>query len=286
MRAVALGRQQSLLVTDKSTNKGVRQSEVKEVKEHARLRAPVIYEIVRREGEGELERPASSLWWSGLAAGFGLSASVFTQGLLHEKLPDGALRAPIESFGYCFGFLIVVLSRLQLFTENTLTAVLPLFSEWSRQSILNTARLWGIVLAANLTGTFLAAALAVYGHVPTPEQLAATYEVARNAVDASALGNLLHSIPAGFFIAAMVWMLPSADTSRFWVIVAITYVIALGEFPHVIAGSTDAFLLLVSGQMGFVHCFAGYLLPTLAGNVIGGTGLFALLAYAQIRKEI
>ncbi len=84
----------------------------------------------------------------------------------------------------------------------------------------------------------------------------------------------------------MVWMLPSAESGKFWVITAITYVIALGEFPHVVAGSTDAFLLLVSGQIGFWECIAGYLLPTLCGNVIGGTGLFALLAYAQVRREI
>jgi formate/nitrite transporter FocA (FNT family) len=32
--------------------------------------------------------------------------------------------------------------------------------------------------------------------------------------------------------------------------------------------------------------FFGFLLPTLAGNVVGGTILFALLNYAQVRDEI
>ena len=47
-----------------------------------------------------------------------------------------------------------------------------------------------------------------------------------------------------------------------------------------------AFLLLLDGQVGVPHAFAGYLLPALVGNIIGGTALFSLLAYAQVREEI
>ncbi len=183
---------------DKAKNRGVKASEAEEVEERMQLRAPVIYEIVRREGEAEVERPDASLLWSGLAAGFGISASVFTEGLLHQLLPDTPVRPLLENFGYCFGFLIVVLSRLQLFTENTLTAVLPLFAEWSLANLRGTARLWGLVLFANLAGTFLAAALAVFGHVPTPEQLAAAYEIARQAVSAEAGANFCTPYPPAF----------------------------------------------------------------------------------------
>jgi formate/nitrite transporter FocA (FNT family) len=65
-----------------------------------------------------------------------------------------------------------------------------------------------------------------------------------------------------------------------------TYLIAIGGFAHVIVGSAEAFLLLLDGQVGVLRAFAGYLLPALVGNIIGGTALFSLLAYAQVREEI
>jgi hypothetical protein len=47
------------------------------------------------------------------------------EGLLHHYLPDAQWRPLIASFGYTTGFVIVVLGRQQLFTENTLTGVIP-----------------------------------------------------------------------------------------------------------------------------------------------------------------
>jgi formate-nitrite transporter family protein len=42
--------------------RGVSEHEVEDIEDRARLRTPVIYEIVRREGEVEMERPITSLW--------------------------------------------------------------------------------------------------------------------------------------------------------------------------------------------------------------------------------
>ena len=84
----------------------------------------------------------------------------------------------------------------------------------------------------------------------------------------------------------MVWMMPSAEGSEFWVILAVTYLIALGDFAHVIAGSAEAFLLLLSGEIGLVKTLFGFLVPAFVGNVLGGTILFAVLAYAQVKEEL
>jgi len=92
-----------------------KKTEKQEAQEHQRLRSPVIYEIVRREGTEELRRPTSSLWWSGLAAGVSISASLLATGLLVHYLPEEPWTPAVTSFGYCFGFLIVVLGRLQQF---------------------------------------------------------------------------------------------------------------------------------------------------------------------------
>ena len=47
-------------------------------------------------------------------------------GLLRALLPHATWVPLVSSFGYSLGFLIVILGRQQLFTENTLTVILPL----------------------------------------------------------------------------------------------------------------------------------------------------------------
>ena len=93
------------------------------------------------------------------------------------------------------------------------------------------------------------------------------------------------AITAGFLMAAMVWVIRGAESAQFQLITLITYLIGLGHFTHIIAGSVEAFLLLANGMMG-VGALVAFIVPTLLGNIIGGTALFAVLAYAQVMKEI
>jgi formate-nitrite transporter family protein len=81
--------------------------------------------------------------------------SFAAQGVLMAHLPDQPWRPLIAGAGYCVGFLIVVLGRQQLFTENTLTVVLPLLLRKDLSTLLRMLRLWVVVLGANLVGTFL-----------------------------------------------------------------------------------------------------------------------------------
>lgn len=272
--------------SSKNSPESLSRAEERDVEKRVRLRVPVVYEIVRQEGEDELARPLSSLWWSGLAAGLGISMSVVAEGLLRQNLPDASWRPLIANLGYCTGFLIVVLGRLQLFTENTITAVLPLLAERSWRNGRLTARLWIIVLAANLVGTFFFSFAVLYFAIFPVEQIEAFLMVSRHFMEKNASEMLLHGIPAGFLVAAMVWMIPSAKGAEFWVITLMTYLIALGDLSHVIAGSTEAFLLLMSGEIGIWTTVGEFLVPTFVGNVIGGTVLFALLAYGQIKEEL
>ncbi len=52
--------------------------------------------------------------------------------------------------GYSVGFLVVVLGRQQLFTENTITPILPLLHDRSIKTAWRVARLWVVVLVGNL----------------------------------------------------------------------------------------------------------------------------------------
>ncbi|MEO6967736.1 MAG: formate/nitrite transporter family protein, partial [Rhodanobacteraceae bacterium] len=143
--------------SDPEPEHGLSPAENREVKEQTNVTSRVVYQTVRTEGEEEVGRPVASLWWSGLAAGIAISSSVFVQGFLEGFLPDTPWRPLISKFGYCVGFLIVVIARLQLFTENTVTPVLPLLADRTLRSLWLMLRLWAIVFVANLAGTALAA---------------------------------------------------------------------------------------------------------------------------------
>lgn len=260
--------------------------EHEEVEEHQRLRAPVVYEIIRQQGVEELERPKSSLWWSGVAAGIAISTSVYCEAFIHSHLPDTDWRPLIENFGYCVGFVIVVMGGFQLFTEQTVTAVLPVLAKPTAKNFRRTARLWSIVFAANLVGTFFAALLALVVGQVNPKTLEAALDVSRHFAENGPFAIFLLGMPAGFFIAALVWILPTARGNEFWLIILLTYMIALGDLTHVVAGSTEVFLLMLVGEEGIIGGVFGIILPALIGNIIGGTVLFSLIAYGQVKEEI
>ena len=148
---------------------GVSEHEIEDIEDRARLRTPIIYEIVRREGETEMNRPITSLWWSGFAAGLSISFSLLAQAALLVHLPDASWRPLVTGFGYSVGFLIVVLARQQLFTENTVTVVLPVVAEFTLTNVRRLARMWSVVFAANMTGTFVAALFCAFTPVLNPE---------------------------------------------------------------------------------------------------------------------
>ncbi|WP_413540301.1 formate/nitrite transporter family protein [Marinobacter sp. ELB17] len=81
-------------------------------------------------------------------------------------------------------------------------------------------------------------------------------------------------------------MLPSAKGSEELVIVLFTWLIAAGGFTHVIAGSNEIFTLVLNGEMNIFTAFIYHIAPVLIGNILGGTGLFAMLAYGQVHEEM
>jgi formate/nitrite transporter FocA (FNT family) len=265
---------------------GITEREVHDVEEMATPRTPVIYEVVRRLGEEEMGRPATSLWWSGVAAGLSISFSLLAQALLEAYLPDAPWRPAVSAFGYCVGFLMVVLGRQQLFTESTITVVLPVFSDLTLGNAWRMARLWAIVLAANLAGTLFAALFCAYAPVLSPDITHGMLAISRGLLKLTWWQMAFRGVTSGFLIAAMVWMIPSAEAAKFWVITLMTYLIALGGFTHIIAGSMEAYMLALAGDWQWWQVIVQFMAPVLIGNVIGGTALFALISYAQVMEEI
>jgi formate/nitrite transporter FocA (FNT family) len=260
--------------------------EAEAVEDRATPPTPVIYEVVRHHGEEEMERPGTSLWWSGVAAGLSISFSLLAQAIIKLRTPDADWAPLAIAAGYPVGFLMVVLGRQQLFTENTITMVLPVMAEPTRAKLASLGRSWSIILAANLAGTLIAALFCSWTPVLSPEVLDAMLGVSRHAMDKAWAVVFFEAITAGFLMAVMVWLLPAASHSPVPVIFLITYLIAISGSAHIVAGSMEAFMLVVNGQMGAWHAFAGFAVPALLGNIVGGTILFALLSHAQVMREI
>ena len=252
-----------------------------QAKEAESLDAKTTYEVVRREGMKELDRSTPALFWSGLAAGLSMGFSFLAQGLLESHLPDAPWRPLLSTFGYSTGFLVVILGSQQLFTENTLTPIIPLLSRRTMECLRNVLRLWGAVLVANLIGALLfALALARLDVVPA-EVHTALSSLASHTLAHSFGTMLVHAVYAGWLIALMVWMLPGAETSKFTVIVAITYLVGLGGFAHVIAGAGEVFYAAFRGEATWARVLLGFLVPALIGNVLGGLTMVTALNHAQ-----
>jgi formate/nitrite transporter FocA (FNT family) len=260
--------------------------DAEEIEDRSTPPTPVIYEVVRRLGEEEMARPGVSLWWSGAAGGVSIGCSLLAQAILLTRLPDAPWRPLVDSLGYTVGFVMVVLSRQQLFTESTITAVLPLTAEFTLGNLWKLARIWTIVLIANFAGALVAALFFAFTPALTPEIRAGMLEVSRHLLTQDFATAFFRAVPAGFLIAAMVWLMPSAGGAQLHVVILMTYVIAAGGFMHIVAGSVEAFLLVLTGAMSWPEMAAGFVAPVLVGNIVGGTALFALLAYAQVMKEI
>jgi formate/nitrite transporter FocA (FNT family) len=254
--------------------------EEKEIQERTSPGGHIVYEAVRQEGLDELERSNSALAWSGVAAGLAMGFSLLTEAVLQSHLPDTPWRPLIAKFGYSIGFVMVVLGRQQLFTENTLTVILPLLRRPHLRMFVNVARLWSIVLACNLIGTFAMAWLLGHLDVVEPEIRKTMLDLAQASLSHSFGTLLIRGVFAGFLIAIMVWLMPFAESARVWVIILVTYVVGIAQFSHVIVGSVDAFYLVSLGQRTLLDYFA-YMVPVLLGNVIGGSSIVAAIAHAQ-----
>ncbi|MDF3931074.1 formate/nitrite transporter family protein [Pseudomonas citronellolis] len=248
-------------------------------------RALVLHEVIRLQGNHELERTVAALWWSALAAGLSIGLSLMAMGLFRSRLPEHEAAVVVTSLGYPVGFLAIILARQQLFTENTLTAVLPLMSEPTLEKAGQLLRLWSVVLLGNLAGALLFAYAML--HLPIFDARAdrAFLEIGREVMANDGWQMFAKGMVSGWMIATMVWLVPAAESAKVWIIILVTYLMALGSFSHIVVGTCEVGYLVWAGELGWGAFLVDFAAPTLVGNIVGGSLIFALISHAQIRSD-
>lgn len=265
-----------------SASPDLTEEEIEKARQETPLNADITFEVIRRRGEEELARPLAALFFSGLAAGLSMGFSLLAEGFFHAFLPDATWAPLVSKLGYSVGFLMVILGSQQLFTENTLTAIIPLLARRSWKAVVDVAQLWAVVLAANLIGALIFAWGVSATVVLEPGVRESLYVISLAASEGTVWQLILQGIFAGWLIALMVWMLPATQGGKTAIIVLMTYLIGLGGFPHIIAGSVEVLYAVVHGALPWREYLLHWAPATLLGNVVGGVALVSALNYAQV----
>ena len=218
----------------------------------------------------KLRRPLEAVAFSGLAAGLSMGFSFVAEGLLNAYLPPTSWAPLVIKLGYPVGFLIVILGRQQLFTETTVTVVLPLLSRRTAATLTRVLEFWAVVLATNLLGALFFAwvlgATDAYGPL-VKGQFA---QLGFAALSPDFWGTVVRAVFAGWIIATVVWLQPVAAGSRVVVIIILTYLVGLANLSHIIAGSVETLYLVTTGHLSWVTWLGHFMAPTLLGNALGG----------------
>lgn len=256
--------------------------EERKADQHITASAQVVYEVIRRQGDDELRRTSSGLAWSGLAAGLSMGFSLIAEGLLNVYLPDAQWKPLVTKLGYSVGFLIVIIGRQQLFTENTLTPIIPLLARRNLETLKQVLRLWVVVLSANLVGTLAIAWVIGHTNIFEPHIRESFKAISLDSMRNGFGLSLLKGIFSGWLIALMVWMLGGVKEVHVAIIIIITYLIGIAGLTHIVAGSVEALYLTTTGALGWLQALGSFMLPTLIGNVLGGVALVAVVNHAQV----
>ncbi len=248
-----------------------------------RLSAHYIHRNVQSAARDELRRSTAGLAFSGLAAGLNIGFGFVAVAAVLGAVQQPAHATLWTAVAYPIGFILVILPRAQLFTENTLTPVMLVLSDPTRRNLLNTLRLWAIVLGANIAGAFLfALALGTFAVAPHVDP-ALLLQTARNAYDGTWQELFLRAIYGGWLIALLVWMLHGGASvlGQMALVWLATFMLQAAGFSHSVAGAVEVLYLANRGVIGYGDWVTHFQIPVTLGNIVGGVVFVALVNHGQ-----
>jgi formate/nitrite transporter FocA (FNT family) len=255
-------------------------------KDLGRPSAEEIYQQVSTNARQELKRSTFSLFLSGFGGGvfMGLSALGTAIALFMLGTPGQAVTHRVEFFSkmfYPLGFIVVILGRSQLFTENTLYPVALVLAE--RRHLWNTARLWATVLPANVLGALAFAALASLTDALAPEIVHTLAQLGVQTAQHPTSTIFWSGVMGGWIIALAAWLVSGSHsiTGSVMVIWMLTFVVGLGNFAHCIAASGEVFAAILTHQLPW-SAYLKWFLLAVSGNIAGGVLMVTILEYGQV----
>ena len=241
-----------------------------------------IFQRVLATADEEFVRSTRLLFFSGLAAGLSIGLSFVARSSMSAALGDADSLA--GSVLYPVGFLLIVLGRYQLFTENTLTPVTLVLTKIA--SVPQLLRVWGVVLVANVLGAALVGLVLARTGVLDADTMEVAREIAAHGLEVPTGALFWKGLFAGWLVASMVWLNHAArdSTTRFFIVFAIMFLVPAADLFHCIIGACEALFLVFQGEAGLLDAgrFFG---AVVVGNTVGGVLLVALLNYSQTRQQ-
>ncbi|WP_295180419.1 formate/nitrite transporter family protein [uncultured Christiangramia sp.] len=235
------------------------------------------------EGCETYDRSKSSILLSSFTAGleigfsFLMLCSLFS--FLEGKVAEETIFKLI-ALVYPLGFILVVLGKSILFTEQTSLLALPVLN--NRRSVWSLFQIWGVVILGNLAGGMLIALTVSWlGSGLNLFEAEVIAKIGEHFVDYDILTIFLSAIMAGWLMGLLSWLVTSSKetTAEILIIYLITAVMGFTGLHHSIIGHIEIFAgMLVSDKITFL-VYLKTLVTALAGNAVGATVFVALLKY-------
>ena len=236
------------------------------------------------------DRSLGSLFTSAFTAGLEIGISFFmilaAFALLSGLMPNQYAMV-LSSLLYPIGFIIVVIGQSLLFTEQTSLLSLPVLNKI--EPLHKLLRLWGIVIAGNITGGCIFAALMIglglNMHLFSVSDIDAYAEHVLGFKWWVIFGS---AVLAGWMMGVAAWLVTSArDTiSRIVLVTLITGSIGFLGLHHSIVGNIEVFAALMYGTTVSILDYLVFLAVVLAGNTVGGVVFVAVLKNRTFLFEI
>lgn len=253
-------------------------NEVKGSKKYSDILSRVIH-----EGEELFKINNRAMFLSAIIAGLEIGFSYLLVCAIYYSLGgslDEQMVLKLFSIVYPVGFILVILGKSALYTEQTSVLALPVLN--GQRSIWELLRVWALVIVGNIIGgmffAYFIGNLAPEMHLFTTETMV---NVGSHVLNYAWWVLLLSAITAGWLMGLLTWLLNSTVNSltRVFLIFMITGVIGFGGFHHSIVGNIEVFGALLHSDSISIGDYLWFLFITLSGNGIGGAIVVGLFKY-------
>ena len=222
----------------------------------------------------------------GLEVSLGALAAMTVTGAALQAFPELPFPAALALGSVVFpvGFVLVILGRSELFTENFL---IPVIAVARRQRPLRRlVRLWGLSWLGNLFGCALMALLLAVPEAVDPSILDGYRAYSDHKLAVPMMGVFVSAVLAGITMTALTWLLLALRNAvdRILAIIGVGYLIFAANLSHSIVGSSELFVgFRLTGHS--LTDVIGWLLVATAGNLVGGVGFVTLFRFVQAEEQ-